>query len=61
MVELDPVPAHHTWPLTREGMHDWYHSYYMMYEDEKFPKFNGSFETAPKYTYEKVGFKLIFY
>ncbi|CAB3222472.1 unnamed protein product [Arctia plantaginis] len=54
VVELDPIPAHHTWPLTREGMHDWYHSYYMMYDDEKFAKFNGSLETAPKYTYEKA-------
>ncbi|CAH0599480.1 unnamed protein product [Chrysodeixis includens] len=54
VVEIDPVPAHHTWPLTREGMHDWYHSYYGMYNPKKFVKFNSGVETAPRYTYEKA-------
>ncbi|XP_035454409.2 serine hydrolase-like protein [Spodoptera frugiperda] len=54
VVELDPVPAHHTWPFTRQGLHDWYHSYYLMYNDERFHKFNSGLDTAPKYSYEKA-------
>nr|XP_049703838.1 serine hydrolase-like protein isoform X1 [Helicoverpa armigera] len=54
VVELDPIPAHHTWPTTREGMHDWFHSYYMMYNDDRYTKFNSGLETAPKYSYEKA-------
>ncbi|CAH0698563.1 unnamed protein product [Spodoptera exigua] len=54
VVELDPVPAHHTWPFTRQGLHDWYHSYYMMYNEERFHKFNSGLDTAPKYSYEKA-------
>ncbi|CAH1642103.1 unnamed protein product [Spodoptera littoralis] len=54
VVELDPIPAHHTWPFTREGLHDWYHTYYLMYNDERFQKFNSGLETAPKYSYEKA-------
>uniref|UniRef100_A0A2A4JG93 AB hydrolase-1 domain-containing protein n=1 Tax=Heliothis virescens TaxID=7102 RepID=A0A2A4JG93_HELVI len=54
VIELDPVPAHHTWPCTREGIHDWFHNYYMMYNDDRYFKFNSGLETAPKYTYEKA-------
>ncbi|KAL0803324.1 hypothetical protein ABMA28_017203 [Loxostege sticticalis] len=54
VVELDPVPAHHTWPTTREAMRAWYQVYYGSYEETKYKKFHGTPETAPKYTYEKA-------
>ncbi|XP_075989229.1 serine hydrolase-like protein isoform X2 [Anticarsia gemmatalis] len=54
VVELDPIPAHHTWPCDRQGIHDWFHSYYSMYDEDKFHKFNGGPDTAPRYTYEKA-------
>ncbi|KAJ0169853.1 hypothetical protein K1T71_014459 [Dendrolimus kikuchii] len=53
-VELDPVPAHHTWPTTREDLKDWYQYYYSYYEDGKYKKSNAGVETAPKYSYEKA-------
>lgn len=54
MVEVDPVPAHHTWPTTRQGMRKWFHDYYGFYEEKKYAKFNGGPETAPSYSYEKA-------
>ncbi|KAL0852833.1 hypothetical protein ABMA27_012635 [Loxostege sticticalis] len=54
VVELDPVPAHHTWPTTREALRAWYQVYYGSYEETKYKKFHGTPETAPKYTYEKA-------
>lgn len=54
MVEIDPVPAHHTWPTTIQGMHDWFHDYYRFYDENKYFKFNNGLETAPKYTFEKA-------
>lgn len=56
MVEIDPVPAHHTWPITIQGVKDWFHNYYRFYDENKYFKFNNGIETAPKYTYEKVSF-----
>ncbi|RVE49056.1 hypothetical protein evm_006302 [Chilo suppressalis] len=54
VVELDPVPAYHTWPTTREGLRRWYHRYYDSYEPHKYHKFYGGLDGAPKYTYEKA-------
>ncbi|CAG9789719.1 unnamed protein product [Diatraea saccharalis] len=54
VVELDPVPAHHTWATTREDFRKWYHAYYGSYEPHRYHKFYGGPETAPKYTYEKA-------
>ncbi|XP_037299403.1 serine hydrolase-like protein isoform X2 [Manduca sexta] len=54
MVEIDPVPAHHTWPTTRQGIQDWFHDYYGFYDEKKYRKFNSGPETAPKYTREKA-------
>ncbi|XP_028160596.1 serine hydrolase-like protein 2 isoform X2 [Ostrinia furnacalis] len=54
VVELDPVPAHHSWDTTREAMRAWYHTFYGSYEETKYKKIHGLPETAPKYTYEKA-------
>ncbi|KAJ8703751.1 hypothetical protein PYW07_013045 [Mythimna separata] len=54
VVEIDPIPAHHNFPCTREGIQDWFLSYYGMYDDDKYFKFNSGMDTAPKYTYEKA-------
>ncbi|XP_028166498.1 serine hydrolase-like protein 2 isoform X1 [Ostrinia furnacalis] len=54
MVELDPTPAHHNWDTTREDLRRWHRTYYGSYEENKYCKFHGSLETAPKYTYEKA-------
>ncbi|XP_072941404.1 serine hydrolase-like protein isoform X2 [Epargyreus clarus] len=52
-VDLDPIPAYYTSRASRMGA--WYHEYYgEYYSDEKYAKFNGSADTAPKYTYEQV-------
>ncbi|XP_026758428.1 serine hydrolase-like protein [Galleria mellonella] len=52
-VELDPMPAYFT--FSPDELSNWYKfSYELFYSEERYPKLNGSLETAPKYTYEQI-------
>ncbi|KAM3956863.1 serine hydrolase-like protein 2 [Aphomia sociella] len=52
-VELDPMPTYFTFEA--DELQVWYKYYYeRFYSDERYWKVNGSAESAPRYTYEKI-------
>ncbi|KAL4714812.1 hypothetical protein ACJJTC_002671 [Scirpophaga incertulas] len=54
VIELDPIPAHLNWEISREGLANWYHAYYSSYDASRYQKFYAGDETVPRYSYKKA-------